>query len=128
MMRLPKVLQIIVGVIFVAASVAIHYAESVNLHDYYRGRDLLNFYAELCGVPSESRPARVAELLKLLQLEDAAEKSVAKYSKGMAQRLVAKIYSFGWRPAGFGQHQAHGRIAAGGDHALNQHQPPKPAL
>src|SRR5450755_1575670 len=29
--------------------------ESVNLHDYYRGRALLNFYATLCGVPADSR-------------------------------------------------------------------------
>jgi ABC-2 type transport system ATP-binding protein len=61
--------------------------ESVNLHDYYRGRALLEFYAALCGVPAEARPARVAELLKLMQLEDAAEKRVSKYSKGMAQRI-----------------------------------------
>jgi ABC-2 type transport system ATP-binding protein len=61
--------------------------ESVNLHDYYRGRRLLDFYAALCGMPADSRPTRVTELLKLLQLEDAAEKTVAKYSKGMAQRI-----------------------------------------
>ena len=61
--------------------------ETVNLHDYYRGKDLLNFYAALCGVPTEARSERVTELLKLLQLEDAAQKSVAKYSKGMAQRI-----------------------------------------
>ncbi|MBU6411167.1 MAG: ABC transporter ATP-binding protein, partial [Verrucomicrobia bacterium] len=61
--------------------------ESVNLHTYYRGGELLNFYAALCGVPVEKRADRVNELLKLLQLEDAAEKSVAKYSKGMAQRI-----------------------------------------
>jgi ABC-2 type transport system ATP-binding protein len=61
--------------------------ESVNLHDYYRGRALLDFYAALCGVPSDSRSARVTELLKLLNLEEAAEKRVSKYSKGMAQRI-----------------------------------------
>ena len=61
--------------------------ESVNLHDYYTGRKLLNFYAELCGVPADARSARVTELLKLLNLEDAAEKRVSKYSKGMAQRI-----------------------------------------
>ena len=61
--------------------------ESVNLHDYYRGRALLDFYAALCGVPANSRSARVTELLKLLHLEDAAEKRVSKYSKGMAQRI-----------------------------------------
>jgi ABC-2 type transport system ATP-binding protein len=61
--------------------------ESVNLHDYYTGRTLLAFYAALCGVPAGSSSARVTELLKLLNLEDAAEKRVSKYSKGMAQRL-----------------------------------------
>ncbi len=61
--------------------------ESVNLHDYYRGRALLDFYAALCGVPADSRSARVTELLKLLNLEEAAEKRVSKYSKGMAQRI-----------------------------------------
>lgn len=61
--------------------------ESVNLHSYYRGRSLLNFYAALCRVPVEQRKRRVMEVLKLLDLEDAAEKQVAKYSKGMAQRI-----------------------------------------
>src|ERR1017187_2160882 len=61
--------------------------ESVNLHDYYTGQGLLEFYAALLKVPSEIRGARIAELLKLLHLEDAAHKSVAKYSKGMLQRL-----------------------------------------
>ncbi len=61
--------------------------ESVNLHTYYRGRALLNFYAALCGVPSEQRQSRVTAVLKLLDLEDAADKQVAQYSKGMAQRI-----------------------------------------
>ena len=61
--------------------------ESVNLHDYYTGQGLLEFYAALLKVPSEIRGARIAELLKLLGLEDAAQKSVNKYSKGMLQRL-----------------------------------------
>ena len=61
--------------------------ESVNLHTYYRGRALLNFYAALCDVPADERPGRVAVVLKLLDLEEAAEKQVSKYSKGMAQRI-----------------------------------------
>jgi ABC-2 type transport system ATP-binding protein len=61
--------------------------ESVNLHSYYRGRKLLDFYAALCGITSEKRSARVGELLKLLNLDDAAGKVVSKYSKGMAQRI-----------------------------------------
>src|SRR5271169_1985358 len=61
--------------------------ESVNLHTYYNGRSLLNFYAGLCGVPAELRESRVTAVLKLLDLEDAADKQVARYSKGMAQRI-----------------------------------------
>jgi ABC-2 type transport system ATP-binding protein len=61
--------------------------ESVNLHDYYRGRAMLEFYAALCGVPKGKRAARIDELLALLNLKDAAEKRVSRYSKGMAQRI-----------------------------------------
>ena len=61
--------------------------ESVNLHTYYTGRALLNFYAALCGVPVSQRESRISAVLKLLELEDAADKQVAKYSKGMAQRI-----------------------------------------
>lgn len=61
--------------------------ESVNLHSYYNGGKLLNFYGELCGMPSEGRSKRTAELLKLLKLEEASYKRVSAYSKGMAQRL-----------------------------------------
>jgi ABC-2 type transport system ATP-binding protein len=61
--------------------------ESVNLHTYYRGRALLEFYAALCGVAPERRSARITDLLRLVNLEDAADKAVSKYSKGMAQRI-----------------------------------------
>lgn len=61
--------------------------ESVNLHDYYTGRGLLEFYAALLQVPGSTRKGRIAGLLQLLRLEDAAGKPVSKYSKGMLQRL-----------------------------------------
>ena len=61
--------------------------ESVNLHDYYTGLGLLEFYAALLDLPAQTRKARIAELFRLFNLEDAAAKSVAKYSKGMLQRL-----------------------------------------
>src|SRR5208282_4652689 len=61
--------------------------ESVNLHDYYSGQGLLEFYAALLEVPVQTRKARIAELLQLLRLEDAATKSISKYSKGMLQRV-----------------------------------------
>jgi len=61
--------------------------ESVNLHDYRSGRGLLEFYAALTGIPSAARAARIDRLLALLKLEEAADRSVTKYSKGMLQRL-----------------------------------------
>jgi len=61
--------------------------ESVNLHDYYTGRGLLEFYAGLLEVPVANRNQRITELLQLLRLEEAATKSISKYSKGMLQRL-----------------------------------------
>jgi ABC-2 type transport system ATP-binding protein len=61
--------------------------ESVNLHDYYTGRGLLQFYAALLKIPVSVRVARITELLQLLRLEEAADKRVSKYSKGMLQRL-----------------------------------------
>jgi ABC-2 type transport system ATP-binding protein len=61
--------------------------ESVNLHDYYTGLGLLEFYAGLLEIPHPVATTRIAELLRLLGLEEAAHKSVSKYSKGMLQRL-----------------------------------------
>jgi len=61
--------------------------ESVTLHDYRSGRGLLEFYAALTGIPALARARRIEELLKLLKLEDAADRPITKYSKGMLQRL-----------------------------------------
>ncbi len=61
--------------------------ESVNLHTYYTGRKLLEFYAGLCGVPAAERKARAEKLLDLVSLKDAADRKVSRYSKGMVQRL-----------------------------------------
>jgi ABC-2 type transport system ATP-binding protein len=61
--------------------------ESVNLHDYYRGKDLLRFYAKLLGMEPQAAERRIGELLTTVKLEDAADKVVAKYSKGMLQRI-----------------------------------------
>ncbi len=61
--------------------------ESVNLHTYYSGRRLLEFYAGLSGVPSARRAQRAEEMLVLVGLEDVADRKVSKYSKGMVQRL-----------------------------------------
>ena len=61
--------------------------ESVNLHDYYRGRKLLEFYAGLAGVAEHARGALIDRLLDTVKLTEAADKRVSKYSKGMTQRM-----------------------------------------
>src|SRR3954469_1066677 len=55
--------------------------ESVNLHDYYTGRKLLDFYARLAGVDDADRAKRIDDLLALVNLSDAADKRVSQYSK-----------------------------------------------
>lgn len=61
--------------------------ETVNLHDYHTGRSLLEFYAGLTSMPPQVRAGRIDELLNLFNLQEAASRSVRKFSKGMLQRL-----------------------------------------
>ena len=61
--------------------------ESVNLHTYYTGRRLLEFYAGLSGVAAADRAQRAEEMLDLVSLRDAGDRKISKYSKGMVQRL-----------------------------------------
>jgi ABC-2 type transport system ATP-binding protein len=48
---------------------------------------LVNYYAGICGVPKSDRAQRVAEVLELVGLKDAADRRVGTYSKGMLQRV-----------------------------------------
>jgi len=61
--------------------------ESLSLHSYYRGVDLLRFYGALLEMPAPLRAERATALLRLLGLEGVARKRVATYSKGTVQRL-----------------------------------------
>jgi ABC-2 type transport system ATP-binding protein len=61
--------------------------ESVNLHGYYRGAALMDFYGELLGLTRAERATQVPDLLKRLGLDEAADRPVRKYSKGMLQRI-----------------------------------------
>ena len=61
--------------------------ESLCLHQYYRGIDLLHFYGSLLEMPAELRAERATALLRLLDLEDVARQRVSTYSKGTIQRL-----------------------------------------
>ena len=61
--------------------------ENHRFPTYLTGNGMLDFYAALSGVPSESRRRRVPELLELVGLKDWGDVRIRKYSKGMLQRL-----------------------------------------
>ncbi len=58
--------------------------EHSNIYERLSGRQNLQFFADLYNIQG----ARVTELLQQFQLEDAANKQVRHYSKGMRQRLL----------------------------------------
>jgi ABC-2 type transport system ATP-binding protein len=61
--------------------------EHFRFHDWLSGRQLLNFHGRLCGISRPLRKDRIGALLARLGLEDAADRQVREYSKGMRQRL-----------------------------------------
>jgi len=61
--------------------------EDHKFPDYQTGAGALMYYAELSGRGGAALPARIAELLSLVGLSDAARKKIRTYSKGMKQRL-----------------------------------------
>jgi ABC-2 type transport system ATP-binding protein len=61
--------------------------ESLTLHTYYRGIDLLHFYGALLGMPRTERVARARILLDRLGLRAVENRRVSSYSKGTLQRL-----------------------------------------
>jgi ABC-2 type transport system ATP-binding protein len=61
--------------------------ENPYFYDYLTGEEFLDFYGQLCDLPSALRRERTASLLKLVDLERAAGLRLRKYSKGMLQRI-----------------------------------------
>ena len=61
--------------------------ENPYFYDYLTGRETLDFYAKLCGMPRERRVARIEELLERVGLSHAADARLRTYSKGMQQRV-----------------------------------------
>ncbi|MGA2053350.1 MAG: ABC transporter ATP-binding protein [Opitutales bacterium] len=61
--------------------------ESPYFYRFLTGRELVDFYAGICGVPRGERARRVAEVLELVDLTAAADRRVGTYSKGMLQRV-----------------------------------------
>jgi ABC-2 type transport system ATP-binding protein len=61
--------------------------EESYLHGFLTARETLLFHAGLCGLPRDAARARAEHLLGLVELREAAERSVAEFSKGMLRRL-----------------------------------------
>ena len=61
--------------------------ENPYFHDFLTGREFLGFYAKLSGLPRAEREERIANLLALVGLEEAATARLRTYSKGMLQRI-----------------------------------------
>lgn len=61
--------------------------ENPYFYDYLTGRELLDLCGRLFSLRAATRRERIARLLRLTQLEEAADRQLRKYSKGMLQRL-----------------------------------------
>ena len=61
--------------------------ENPYFYKYLTGAETLAFYGKLCGLRGAGLRARTRELLALVGLEDAAQRRLGGYSKGMLQRI-----------------------------------------
>ena len=61
--------------------------EQPYFYDYLSAPELLDYYAQLCGVPSEERRKKIPALLERVGLSDAGKTQLRKFSKGMLQRV-----------------------------------------
>ncbi len=61
--------------------------ENPYFYKHLSGEETLKFYGKLCGIKGSELKDRIAELLKLVDLEGAAKRRLGGYSKGMLQRI-----------------------------------------
>jgi ABC-2 type transport system ATP-binding protein len=61
--------------------------EHFRFHDVLTGRELLYFHGRLYGLRGEALTRRIEELLHRVDLQDAADRPLREYSKGMVQRV-----------------------------------------
>jgi len=61
--------------------------ENPYFYKYLTGEETLHFYGKLCGLKGAKLRERARELLKLVGLEEAADRRLGGYSKGMLQRI-----------------------------------------
>lgn len=61
--------------------------ENPYFYSHLTGREFLDFIGQLFDIPDSERKERIESLLAMVQIEDAADYAMRKYSKGMLQRL-----------------------------------------
>lgn len=61
--------------------------ESPYFYEYLTGRQVLDFYARLFGIPAAERKKKVDALLDMVGLSRDGDKTLRNYSKGMLQRI-----------------------------------------
>jgi len=61
--------------------------ENPYFYKFLTGSETLHFYGKLCGLSGTKIRDRTKELLKLVGLENAADRRLGGYSKGMLQRI-----------------------------------------
>jgi ABC-2 type transport system ATP-binding protein len=61
--------------------------EMTYYYKFLTAEELLRFYAKIFGLDRAEADQRIAELLKLVELESAAKRPIKSYSKGMQQRI-----------------------------------------
>lgn len=61
--------------------------ENPYFYKFLTGAETVRFYGRLCGLHGKDLSARVEEMLALVGLEDAANRRLGGYSKGMLQRV-----------------------------------------
>lgn len=61
--------------------------EAPYFYRYLSGRELVRFYARVCGVPRKQIKKQVEDTIELVNMTEAARRRVGTYSKGMLQRI-----------------------------------------
>ncbi len=61
--------------------------ENPYFYKHLSGAETLRFYGKLCGMKGRALKDRIDELLRLVDLEGAANRRLGGYSKGMLQRI-----------------------------------------
>lgn len=62
--------------------------EQHGLYARMTAEEYLDFFAQVYGIPSDEKKARIAHLLEYFGLSSAAKKRTGEYSKGMRQKLA----------------------------------------